>query len=102
MPKINDLILKADCFPDAAFIKVGIARLIKRKNVIENSDYLLSIIINTEINIDNNSFSEFPNFVLQHCDQINIRRKPGYKFPERATILSEVHFPGHFSFVKKM
>ena len=98
---LKDLILQAGGFTEAAYNKVEIARLIKRKNIIEKNDSSLATVINTEINLESVAFSESPNITLQPFDLITIRKKPGYLIPEKATVLGEVQFPGPYAFANK-
>jgi len=91
---LNDLIVQAGGFTDAAYKSIEIARLIKRDSI-EQKDFRAAEIINTEI--DGDISTAAASIKLTPFDVITVKRKAGYTLPESVRISGQVQYPGPYA-----
>jgi protein involved in polysaccharide export with SLBB domain len=91
---LNDLILQAGGFTDAAFKSIEIARLIKRDSI-ELKDFRAAEIISTEV--DGDISTAAASIKLTAFDVVTVKRKAGYILPESVRITGQVQYPGPYA-----
>ena len=91
---LNDLILQAGGFTDAAFKSIEIARLIKRDSI-EQKDFRAAEIISTEV--DGDISTAAASIKLTPFDVVTVKRKAGYTLPESVRISGQVQYPGPYA-----
>ena len=91
---LNDLILQAGGFTDAAFKSIEIARLIKRDSI-EQKDFRAAEIISTEV--DGDISTAAASIKLTPFDVVTVKRKAGYTLPESVRIFGQVQYPGPYA-----
>ena len=91
---LNDLILQAGGFTNAAFKSIEIARLIKRDSI-EQKDFRAAEIISTEV--DGDISTAAASIKLTPFDVVTVKRKAGYTLPESVRISGQVQYPGPYA-----
>ncbi|RFS23942.1 capsule biosynthesis protein [Chitinophaga silvatica] len=98
---LEDLILLANGFNDAASTKrIEVARRI-RNNTLGSSSDTIAIIQQFDLNMDLSGTSNSSQFVLSPFDEITVRKAPSYFKQENIRIDGEVIYPGSYAISNK-